>query len=95
MSKISHDAGRAFEENKNFKRANTQVISNAQGTKLYLHGNLIARESDGIREITTSGWHTVTTLSRLNTVSKSKRVRTRKGELYIGEEMWNGEWRIV
>tara|TARA_R110000803_G_scaffold90584_2_gene158055 strand:+ start:1515 stop:1826 length:312 start_codon:yes stop_codon:yes gene_type:complete len=73
MRKITADAIRAFRNNQNFKRGNTQVIcygENCQGNavrELRLHNNVIAiSDVRGRLFIKSGGWETVTTKERLN-----------------------------
>lgn len=66
MRKITKDAIKAFNLNRNFSLSNTRVKVDEEGTKLYLHGNLIAEKKDGELFIRNAGWQSNTTKERLN-----------------------------
>lgn len=74
--KITTESVAAFLNGERFNKANMTVTCEDGETRMYLHGNLIARaftvpggfgvmDSDQI-EITDAGWQTVTTKERLN-----------------------------
>jgi len=92
MKKISQDSVNAFLNKKLFKRENMQVvcggISSGDIWYLLLHGNCIAKMlPDGTIYISTCGWHTRTTLDRLNcllyTLGSLSRLRIRKFEPFL------------
>jgi len=58
----------AIKNNKDFKVANTEVISCTNVTDVYLHGHLIARIGETWIELFDGGWQTKTTKSRLNAI---------------------------
>ncbi len=61
----------AFVNNEKFCKSNTQVVSGFQVTRLFLHGNEIARKGYGATEndtgttFTLASWPSVTTRERL------------------------------
>jgi hypothetical protein len=71
MRKITEQACRAFQNGKNFKLQNTQVINDGVTVSMYLHGHKIAcRElSTNNMQICLCGYNTVTTRERLNGLS--------------------------
>jgi hypothetical protein len=86
--KISQDSINAFLNRQLFKRENMEVVSNGDVFYLLLHGNAIAKMlPDGTITLSTCGWHTRTTLERLNcllyTLGKKSRLRIRKGAPYL------------
>jgi hypothetical protein len=90
--KISQDSVDAFLNKQLFKRENMEVvcggISSGDIWYLLLHGNRIAKMlPDGTITLYTCGWHTRTTLERLNcllyTLGKKSRLRIRKGAPYL------------
>lgn len=87
---ITEDAVRAFYNNEKFTRNNMFVIDKM----MYLHSNLIAKIEDGELKITTCGWNTVTTKDRLNGLSGVS-VYTKKHQLYLNDEPWDGDWITV
>lgn len=95
MSKISEQAADAFVNNYSYKNNNTEVIICAGNiTRLFLHRNLIAEKDDKGTRITTCGWNTSTTKSRLNALP-GVYVTTIKGELYLNDKFWDGEWITI
>ena len=91
MRQITTRAFQAFKTNYDFKLDNTEVTSNAGETRLYLHGNCIARKC-GIVEITTAGWDTPTTKERLKPFAC---VHTIKHELHLEGLPWTGDWTVI
>jgi len=90
MRKITQEAVRAFYAKEKFCKSNTTCIDG----QMFLHGNLIATlEKDGLK-ITTSGWDTTTTKERLNGL-EGVQVNTRKGQLFLNGEKWNGVWKAI
>jgi hypothetical protein len=68
MRKIESQMIAAIKSNKDFKVANTEVISCTHTSDVYLHGNLIARIGETWIELFDGGWQTTTTKSRLNAI---------------------------
>jgi hypothetical protein len=96
MRQITADAVRAFRNNQNFKRGNTEVdIDGAvdyQGkpmSLLLLHGNTIAELSNGGMFISSCGWQTVTTKERLNGLP-GVHIEQRNFEWFLNGEYWDG-----
>ena len=56
----------AIQSNKNWSSGNTQVITEDNISKVYLHGNHIATIDEDSMTIFDGGWQSVTTKSRLN-----------------------------
>ena len=98
MRKITEDAVEAFENDKPFKRSNTEVEVNP--TRLYLHDNLIAKKENGLW-ITDAGWQTNTTKERLNGIPGVHIVQ-RNWNWFLKDKndlcefkKWNGEWKKI
>ena len=66
MRKIETLMNRAVQSGKDWKNANTEVITTAGVSSVYLHGNLIAEISEDAMKIFDGGWQSNTTKSRLN-----------------------------
>jgi hypothetical protein len=92
MKKISQDSVNAFLNKKTFNRENMMVYRGPESSwYLMLHGNAIAKmASDGTITVSTCGWHTRTTLERLNcllyTLGSKSRLRIRKSEPFLETE---------
>ena len=90
MRDITFEAIQAFNNNKNFKKSNTQVKADTTGTYLYLWGNLIARKVGNRIQVTLAGYNTVTTRERLRGLCNCY---TKKGIPYInGKQVTSTEW---
>jgi len=68
MRKIEAQMVQAIKASKDFKLANTEVISCTNVSDVYLHGNLIARIGETWIELFDGGWQSNTTKSRLNAI---------------------------
>jgi phage-related protein len=98
--KISVDAAQAFNDERNFKRSNTEVTvsitpdGSVKETRLFLSGNLIATKINGVVEVSNAGWFSVTTKDRLNALDEVS-IHQSKGEWFLNEEKWNGNWTKI
>jgi hypothetical protein len=68
MRKIERLMNQAIKAGKDWKLANTEVISCSHVTDVFLHGNLIARIGETWIELFDGGWQSNTTKSRLNAI---------------------------
>ena len=70
MRKIESEMQAAIVERRNWSKSKTSVSVDSQGnTFVTLHGNLIAQISNfGDIKLSSCGWQTVTTKSRLNAI---------------------------
>ena len=68
MRKIEQQMCAAIQANKNWSSGNTQVVTNAGVSTVYLHGNKIAMVDDTTMTIFDGGWQSNTTKSRLNAI---------------------------
>lgn len=66
MRKIETQMIQAIQNNKTWSSGNTQVITEDNISKVYLHGNHIATVTDNDMTIFDGGWQSNTTKSRLN-----------------------------
>lgn len=66
----------------------------SDGTRLYLHGNVIAEINDGKTafRITLAGWNTVLTRHRLSLLPGVSVSRC-EGSAMLNGEPWDGEWK--
>ena len=85
MRKITRDVVGAF------LRGESRNIGNmsTDGTRLWLHGNMIARKENGHIIVTTCGWNTLTTRERLNAIPGVS-VNVSRGVLYLNDKRWDG-----
>jgi hypothetical protein len=91
MAKITEQSINAFYNRKRFKKQNMEVCLEENKTFLKLHGNTIAiLNSNNDVKITTAGWDTNTTRNRLNGLS-GVHVTSRKGELKLNGQLWDGK----
>ena len=70
MRKIETEMQNALRNRVNWSKANTSVFNDNEGNQFVtLHGNLIAQISNfGAIKLSSCGWQTVTTKSRLNAI---------------------------
>jgi hypothetical protein len=66
MRKIETQMIQAIQQNKSWSSGNTQVITEDNISKVYLHGNQIATIFEDSMTIYDGGWQSNTTKSRLN-----------------------------
>ena len=66
MRKLEEVMRNAVNAKRNASISNTLVSVENNAVKVYLHGNLIYKEENGVKSFTLAGWNTVTTRSRLN-----------------------------
>ena len=99
MRKITEDAVEAFENDKPFKRSNTEVKTGLN-TCLYLHDNLIAKKDNGLW-ITNANWMSNTTKERLNglegvhIVQRNYKWFLRDNDNKCSFNEWNGNWKKI
>ena len=91
MRKITQEAIRAFENNREFKRGNTQVIIEGLWTYLVLHGHKIAGTCifDG-PWVDACGYKTNTTKERLNGL-EGVNIHQKDFVWYLNGHEWNGQ----
>ena len=92
MAKTARSAAESFRQLKKCSISNTKVIIDAKGNaSMFLFGNRIAfRTTDGRTFITTCGWSTRTTFSRLREIG-GFRIRGGSGQSINGVP-WDGKW---
>lgn len=66
--------------------------THTDGKSLFLFGNKIAEHREDGVYITDAGWNTTTTRERLNYFAS---VHTRKGQLFLDNKPWDGDWTRV
>ena len=91
MRKIERQMNNAILQGKDFKLANTEVISCSNVSDVYLHGHLIARIGETWIELNSCGYRTTTTKSRLNAIlaehgCPGERIFQKKGQWLINYE---------
>lgn len=85
MRTITTKTVEAFLNNKNFKSGHDQVLNG----QMSYRGNVIATNDNGKISIDTCGWNTNTTRERLNGIP-GVNVSTRKGQLFLNGNPWDG-----
>jgi len=97
MRKITRDAHNAFIKRKRFKYKNTEVKLDESGNFIfmYLFGNCIAKNCDGITYISDGGYgYSRTTAERLNAFPVN--LRSDKGKWILNEkQVWDGKWLAI
>lgn len=98
MRMITEKAIKKFLAHERFSLDNTSVDTSTDRNMSYLrlHGSVIANHNKATGElnITTAGWNTLTTRSRLNGIPGVS-VRTQAGQLYLNGVAWSGDWKTV
>ena len=98
-NKITMDSVDAFLTFKPFRRENMEVIVRDNVSYLYLFGNRIGINTNGMVSISTCGWETRTTLMRLREVLRrvapQSRLQTKKYILYLNDKEWNGNFTLI
>lgn len=98
-NKITNDSVYAFLAQQPFRRENMEVVVKDNVSYLYLHGNRIGINTNGMVSISTCGWDTRTTLMRLREVLRrvapQSRLQTKKYILYLNDKEWNGNFTLI
>ena len=68
MRKIERQMNSAISAKRDWKLANTEVVSVDGVSFVYLHGNKIAEVGENFLRLFDGGWQSVTTKSRLNAI---------------------------
>lgn len=92
MRKITAQTVQAFNQGRNFKSGNMEVIANNDITQMFLHGNKIAeyKEGEGLK-ISNGGWSSNTTKERLNALPNVY-IYQKNFQWFLNGTPWNGEW---
>ena len=91
MRKISEQSADALIFGYSFNKGNTKVVKVIGGTRMYLHGNLIAEKINGKLRITNDGWFTNFTKERLNAFPNVY-IHQFKGQWFLNGNPWDGSW---
>lgn len=98
-NKITNDSVDAFLKYQPFRRENMDVLVWDNVSYLYLHGNRIGINTNGMVSISTCGWDTRTTLMRLREVLRrvapQSRLQIKKYILYLNDKEWNGNFTLI
>ena len=70
MRKIESQMNDAISNQTDWKNANTQVITEGDVSRVFLHGNQIATIGENFIQLFDGGWQSNTTKSRLNAILK-------------------------
>lgn len=97
--KIEQRVIAAIREGMSLNRGNTTVEVNADATRVYLFGNLIAEIGHPVTGTrwTLAGWNTATTRSRINALARAFNwtgVYTKAGQAWSdrGDQITDNEW---
>lgn len=90
MRQITQNSVNAFINHKANKLSNTQVITCNNVSKMYLFGNLIAVNNNGVISVSNAGWESITTKERLNGIP-GVNIKQSKGLWYLNGVEWNGK----
>jgi hypothetical protein len=95
MRLVTYNAVYAFEEGYPFSSRNTCVeVDQNKNTKLFLHGNLIAKKENNVLSITNAGWFSNVTKERLNGLTGAN-IHQNKGNWFLNGKMWDGSWITI
>lgn len=98
-NKLTFDSVDAFLTRRPFRRENMEVVVRDNVSYLYLFGNRIGINTNGMVSISTCGWDTRTTLMRLREVLRrvapQSKVQIKKGVLYFNDKEWNGNFTLI
>jgi hypothetical protein len=94
MRKITKESVNAFNENRPFKKANTEIEILNNKTLFYLYDNLIAIKENDVLKITNCGYFTNVTKERLNGL-KGVNIYQQKFKWYLNGTLWNGELTTI
>jgi len=91
MRNITIESVNAFNENRNFKKSNTEVFysKNQESTYLSLFGNTIATKFKNKLMISNCGWFNNTTKERLNGLPNVS-IQQKNFAWYLNGEEWDG-----
>ena len=94
MRKIERLMNDAISESKDWKSANTQVVTEDGISTVFLHNNKIAEIGEGFIKLFDGGWQSNTTKSRLNAILSEhgiagERVFQQDFEWFI--RLWTGD----
>ena len=90
MRTVTKNALNCFYNKGNGNFSNTSVITEGNTTKMFLHGNLIAKIENDKLFITNAGWKSKTTKERLNAL-KGVNILQKKSEWFLHGEKWDGK----
>tara|TARA_R100001086_G_scaffold158464_2_gene84893 strand:- start:1768 stop:2154 length:387 start_codon:yes stop_codon:yes gene_type:complete len=98
MRKITKEAVKAFYNNYNYSKDNTQVRHSGTGSLytsfFYLHNNLIATKQKDELIISNCGWFSNTTKERLNGILNyigNVGIYQKRFQWFLNGEKWNGQ----
>lgn len=95
MRKITEKAYYNWVNRIPFKQSNTQVKIKYNGDReLYLHGNCIAKEDNGIFLINHCNWETSTTRERLN-IFPNVHIKINQGRFILNGNIMKSGWVCV
>ena len=84
----------AIERKQNAKIGNTIVLNKKNGVFVFLHGNLIFAQVNGVKFYSNCGWNTRTTASRLRALGAdySTNISKRNCDLLSPSEIYDIFW---
>ncbi|TXG76309.1 hypothetical protein E6Q11_04830 [Candidatus Dojkabacteria bacterium] len=94
MKQVTRNAVNTFNNKGNGTFNNTKVVTENGVTSMFLFGNKIAEEKEGILRITNAGWESNTTKERLNALN-GVQISQKNFVWYLNGEEWNGNWKQI
>lgn len=91
MKKVTQNATNAFHRSSEGKFGNTRIEVENGVTKMFLHGNLIAKSSAEGTFITNAGYSTNVTKERLNGL-EGVYIHQKNWAWYLNGKEWDGSW---
>ena len=94
MRTVTKNAVNCFYNKRNGNFSNTSVITEGNITKMFLHGNLIAKIENDKLFITHAGFKSQTTKERLNGL-KGVHIFQKRGVWFLNGEKWDGNLKEI
>ncbi len=94
MKIVTKNAVNTFNNKGNGTFSNTKVVTENGVTSMFLFGNKIAEEKEGILRITNAGWESNTTKERLNALNGVS-ISQKNFVWFLNGQEWNGNWKQI
>ena len=94
MKITTQKAVNTFNNKGNGTFSNTKVVTENGVTSMFLFGNKIAEEKEGVLRITNAGWKSNTTKERLNALNGVS-ISQKNFVWFLNGQEWNGNWKQI
>jgi hypothetical protein len=94
MKQVTKNAVATFNNKGNGTFSNTKVVTENGVTSMFLFGNKIAEEKEGVLRITNAGWESNTTKERLNALN-GVNINQKNFVWFLNGQEWNGNWKQI